>query len=192
MAKAKKQTVRKASAPRTASDIAKIADKGVRDVEAIIAQVTALGLGNLTEDARTHSTGKLRADEDAAMVNVLDAVDAYPDRFAAIAAHDHGADDALVETAPARDALARRAAAAPLAAALARAAVLLGDVVLEAGATAKDVTVPAYAIITANAKVDPALRKAASKALDYYSRSAQKAARTKAKKKAGGAGGTPA
>src|SRR5262245_36106780 len=60
----------------------------------------------LTPEARQSSIGKLRKDEPAAMSSILDAVDAFPGLFASLATRDRGSDDAKVETAVLRRALA--------------------------------------------------------------------------------------
>jgi hypothetical protein len=137
------------------------------------------GLESLTPDDRQHSTGKLRDGEDEAMVAVLDTVDKQPGLFAALAPHDHGKDDKKVETAPARAALARRALLAPLAKELDDLLTRVSDDMIASAETAKDVTVPAYAIIKANADISPELRKAAAPAIGFYTQAAKKKGRSK-------------
>lgn len=125
-------------------------------------------LHTLTEDERLHTNGKLRKDEPGAMRSILDAVDAAPGTFESLAPHDHGSDSKRVETAPARQALAHVEIVAPLADDLAELARDVGDDLLAAASEAKDVTVPAYAILRANADLNPKLRAAGKKALDFY------------------------
>src|SRR5581483_9164572 len=66
------------------------------------------GLVELTTEARVHSNGRLRDGEPAAMRAILDAADTHPSYFESLAASDHGSDDRVFETQPARDDLARR------------------------------------------------------------------------------------
>ena len=159
----------------------KAVKKGIDALAAITADLEKHGLASKTPEERQHSNGKLRDGEDAAMVNVLDTVDAFPGLFQALAPHDHGKDDKVVETGPARVALSRRAAIAPLAAAARALADRLDDELLTGGETAKDVTVPAYAIIKANAEVMPALKKKAAPTITFH---AKRSKRTPAKKAA--------
>jgi hypothetical protein len=137
-------------------------------------------LAALTSDERAHSSGKLRDGEGEILTVVLDTVDAHPEQFASLAPHDHGTDDRVVETGPARAALIRRSLLAPLAADLAALALRVSDDVLASGALARDVTTPAYAIIRANAPINAALRKSAARPLSFYVRTAKKKT-TKAK-----------
>jgi hypothetical protein len=131
-------------------------------------------LAALTSDERAHSSGKLREGESDMLTIVLDTVDAHPQQFASLAPHDHGTDDRVVETGPARAALARRNLLAPLAMDLAALSLRVSDDVLAAGALARDVTTPAYAIIRANAPLNAALRKSAARPLSFYVKQAQK------------------
>lgn len=137
-------------------------------------------LAALTSAERAHSSGKLRDGEGDILTVVLDTVDAHPEQFASLAPHDHGTDDRVVETGPARAALLRRSLLAPLAGDLAALSLRVSDDVLASGALARDVTTPAYAIIRANAPINAALRKSAARPLSF----SVKQARTKAPKKA--------
>ena len=159
---------------KAADPTAKLAATALAQIEALEKTLAALDLASLTADERVHTNGKLREGEAEALVVVLDAVDAHPSRFAALAAHDHGVDDSVVETAPARRALARRAALAPIASALSALASRVNDDVLASAALAKDVAGPAYAIIRANSGLDKALKASASKAIDFYSKAARR------------------
>ena len=162
-------------APKPA-DLAKAIAKAEAALLALEAELEKHGVASLTAAERLHSNGRLRDGETVAMVNILDTVDAFPDRFGAIAAHDHGVDDEKVETGPSRQALARYDAFAPLRAVAARLAAKLDDDALASGGLVRDVTTPAYAIIKANAAIDPALRKKASAAIDFYSKASRKKA----------------
>ena len=91
-----------------------------------------------------------------------------PAIFGALAARDHGSDDAVVETGPAREALARSVALAPLVRALSALLTRVSDGVLSSASLAKDVTVPAYGIIKANESLVPKLRQSAAVALNVH------------------------
>jgi hypothetical protein len=186
MAKAKK------SAPKTngkgkgaTADGLKVLEAAVKKALAAVrasrAELDKHELASMTSDDRQHSAGKLRDGEEAAMIAVLDTVDAHPGQFASLAPHDHGKDDAVVETGPSRTALARRALLAPLATELDAFLTRVGDDMLVSAALAKDVTVPAYGIIRANAPLNAALRTSAAAAIDFHAGPARKRA-AKAKK----------
>lgn len=159
--------------------LAKVAAAALSQIAAVRNALDKVDMASLTADERAHSNGKLRDGEDVAVTAILDTVDAHPAHFQALAAHDHGVDDAVLETGPARDALARRNVFAPLAAELTALAARVSDDVLASGALAKDVSGPAYAIIKANAKLDKKLRASASKALDFYAKVAKRKAPAK-------------
>ena len=161
--------------------LAKATAEVLADLAKMEAKLDAFELAALTADERLHSSGRLRDGEPALLGTVLDTVDAHPGRFQAIAASDHGVDDTVVETAPARTALARRALLAPLAAKLEALWTRVADDVLASGHLVREVTTPAYAIIRANAAVDRELRKAASTALDFYAKQARRRPAPKAK-----------
>ena len=173
MAKAgtKKATQGKDSLLKT---LALAVEKARAALRAAEAALEAYDLAAYTSDERAHSAGKLRDGEDVALTGILDTVDAHPEHFASLAPHDHGTDDRKVETGPARAALARRSLLVPLAAELVALTQRGSDDVLSSGAFARDVTTPAYAIIKANAPINPALRKSASAALNFYAKQAQK------------------
>ncbi len=163
--------------PPTRPTLAEVVQRALSAMEVAEAELDAQELSAYTADERLHSSGKLREGEPDAMLCVLDTVDKHPGQFASLAPADHGKDDKLVETGPAREALARRALLAPLAAKLSSLATRVGDDVLASSALARDVTVPAYAIIKANAPINPALRKSASKALDFFAAKRKKASK---------------
>ncbi|MFT3774379.1 MAG: hypothetical protein QM820_54160 [Minicystis sp.] len=137
-------------------------------------------LESLTPDGRLYSSGKLREGEEVAMTAILDTVDEHPGLFASLAAHDHGKDDKVVETGPARGALARRALLAPLAKELEDLLTRVSDDMIGSGELAKDVTIPAYAIIKANVDMSPSVRKSAAPAIGFYAKTAKKKAPKKA------------
>jgi hypothetical protein len=149
-------------------------EKARAAVRAAVAALEAHELAASTSEERAHSAGKLRDGEDLALEGILDTVDAHPEHFVSLAPHDHGTDALKVETGPARAALARRTLLLPLAAELSALAQRVSDDVMASGALARDVTTPAYAIIRANAPINPALRKSASASLNFYVKQAQK------------------
>ncbi len=160
-------------------------EKARAALRAAEAALEAHDLAAYTSEERAHSAGKLRDGEDKALEGILDTVDAHPEHFVSLAPHDHGADDGKVETGPARTALARRSLLAPLAGELAAFAQRVSDDVLSSGALARDVTTPAYAIIKANAPINPALRKSAAFSLNFYVKQVQsKGSKAPAKKAA--------
>ena len=131
-------------------------------------QLDTLGLASLTKDERLHSTGKLRDGEEPVLEVILKTIDTHSTLFTSIADKDGGQDPTKVETAPSREALARRAALVPLFDALERLAKRVGDDILASGEHVKDVTIPAYAIIRANAPLNDELRRSAADALNFY------------------------
>ena len=142
-------------------------------VAAVQAALEAFELAAYTSEERAHSAGKLRDGEELALEGILDTVDAHPEHFISLAPHDHGTDDRKVETEPARNALARRALLVPLQIELAALTQRVSDDVMSSGAFTRDVTTPAYAIIKANAPLNPALRKSAAGSLNFYVKQAQ-------------------
>ena len=62
----------------TTAALAKAVAKAVTALELAEAELDAFDLAQLTDDERVHSNGRLRDGEHAAMVNVLDTVDAFP------------------------------------------------------------------------------------------------------------------
>jgi hypothetical protein len=122
----------------------------------------------LSSDDRRASGGKFRTGEAEILGQVLDVVDARPALFSALAAHDGGTDPAIVETAAARDALARKVAADEAVAAAELYVKALRDYALTAGEEVRALTTAAYAIIRANAAVDASLRDEAAGPIAYY------------------------
>ncbi len=168
----KKKTTTNGSGGSTpvAAQVQKIAT----GLSAVAAQIAALGLPSLTAEERATASGRLRGGEDAALVAILDTMDAFPAVFQSLAAKDFGDDDTALETAPSRAALARGEAVQALVATAQQIAQSLGDAVLADFTQVKDVTVPAYAIGKASAVNDPKVRKVLAPALDFYGASARR------------------
>jgi hypothetical protein len=147
----------------------------------------AVGLYHLTDEERLHSNGRLRKDEPAAMTSVCDAMDAAPGVFEGLAPRDRGTDPGKVETGPTRAAIEHCQTVAPLVADLNELARDVGDDALASASLAKEVTVPAYAILLANAPINEKVRGAGKKALSFYGsfglRRAQKKKRAATKEK---------
>jgi hypothetical protein len=166
--------------------------KVIQQAQALAAAIEGLGLTALSDEERKHSIGKLRNGEAKAMTSVLDAVDRFPGFFASLADKDGGKDPTQVETAPARDALARSEAISPLVSLLEGMVLAVSDGVLADAEAAKVFTMPAYAIGRAVAPTDAKLRTALAPAISFYGGPARKVAAKKkaakqAKKKATGA-----
>lgn len=141
-----------------------------------------LGKVVLTSTQRQTSNGKLRDGEAPAMVNVLDTIDAFPGMFVSIADKDGGLDDAKVETGPAREDIALWTALSPVSTAIGELQTEVADKMLHAASSAKDVTVPAYAIIRANAPANAKMAKAAKPSTTFYGQPAKRRAANQAKK----------
>lgn len=188
MAASKKPQKPAASLKRPRLIEADPADVGRRVDEAIalLSQVgEALGaLEELREDARKFSNGRLRDTESKAISTVLNAADAYPHLFVALAAKDHGVNDEVFETQPTRDDLARRDHLARLAGALDPIADGVSDTLLALGSRVREVSTPMYAIARVAATVHPKLRAALAPATKVYGAAAAKAQQTRRAKKA--------
>jgi hypothetical protein len=160
----------------TSTSVANQASKALtKSVSAAIASIKAAredlegqGLASKTQEERLYSNGKLREGEAEVMTVVLDTMDRFPGIFASLAARDHGEDDKVLETGPARAALARMALLKPLQAELEALLTRVSDDILECAELVKDVTSPGYAIIKANEAVAPEVRKASAPAITYY------------------------
>ena len=179
---AKKTTKAKAGGKKTKASGGTSFEAAVADLvasaQAMRIAMNALDLAALTEDERKHTVGKLRDGEATAMGGILDTVDAFPQVFAALADKDGGSDPAVAETAPARAALARVQTLQPLAILLDSLLGRVSDDVLASASTAKDVTIPAYAIGKANAASNPKVRETMATALDFYSKLSRRSAKT--------------
>lgn len=139
---------------------------------ALVAELNALlpELIELDLVSRKHSIGKLRDGETDAMRAVLDAADAEPDYFRALAGKDRGGDERVFETAPSRKALAERDELARLQRELRTFAQRLSDTVLHLGAQAREVTNAAYHIARVNSDADPKLKSLLAPAFRFYGR----------------------
>ncbi|MEO7331215.1 MAG: hypothetical protein ABI193_21750, partial [Minicystis sp.] len=155
----------------------------------LIEQIEAeLGpLHEVTDEERKHTTGRFRDGESSAITAVLDAADAFPSFFAALAARDHGKDDAIFESQPTRDDLARRDHLARLFGALDPVTQGVSDTVLGLGERVREVSAPTYAIARLAATMSPKLRAKLAPATKFYGAPAAKAQATrKSRKKATG------
>jgi hypothetical protein len=173
-----KRTSKAAAAPTSAAAAVSAA---LTHLVAARAALESFGLVMLTTTQRKESNGKLRDGEFTAMGNVLDTVDAYPGLFGSLADKDGGVDDALVETAPARADIAAWTALAPLAEQMEAVHTAVADTMLAMAESAKELTVPAYAIIRANASSNPKLAKTAAIATKFYGQFARQRAANQAK-----------
>jgi hypothetical protein len=169
MKSAKKSASVRASSARSSSDVhahvAALQSVG-RECERLRRELP-VGRALTREDRRT-SSGRFRDGEAAALHRLLDLVDARPHLFSSLAAHDGGSDRRVIETAPTRDALARKQAADE---ALASAELLvkaLRDYALVAGEEVRSLTTAAHAIVRASAVVDASLRDDASAITEFY------------------------
>jgi hypothetical protein len=147
--------------------------------------LASLGLAALTPAQRQDTNGKLRVGEAQAMTTVLDAMDAYPQLVSSLAD---------VDTATARADLALWSALTPVLAEIDAIQTEVSDALIESASAAKDVTVPAYAILRANAPANAALAKKLAPALTFYGHPAKQRAANiaKAARKTAKAKGTTA
>lgn len=155
-------------------------EKAVHDALAALATVKRIvdeqDFARLTADERKTINGRMRTEEDSALVAVFDTVDAFPGHFMALADKDGGKDPKKVETEPSRSALTRRMLLAPLSTLIEEIGLRVSDELLVTTADAKDFAQAAYAIAKANAPSDEKLRKAIAPALDFYARQARRGA----------------
>ncbi len=145
----------------------RVAREAVHNAKVALAKID---LAKLTAEERKFSSGRMREGESAVAMGLLDAIDAHAPTFHSLADRDGGEDPAVLETGPSRDALRRRALLEPLAKELDELHTSVSDDMLVSAATAKLLTVPAYAIAKANAPVNAKLRKAVSGAFDFYAK----------------------
>ena len=165
MAKAKKTT--SSSSTKNAGSGAQF-EAGVAKLMTLAVQMEqqgkAMGLVGLTNEERIHSM-RLRTGEPAAITNIFNVVDQNPSLFQSLAARDGGTDEGTVETAPARASLARAQDLGPVVSALQQVLQLMTDDVLASTQTAKELSVPAYAIARNPARVRTGkIKRAANKA----------------------------
>ncbi len=170
MAKAKKKNGNGSNASSFEAQVASV----LTSVNALMTTVQGLGLPALTDEERAHTMGKLRVGEDAAMTCIFDTIDGYPAIFESLANRDGGSDPNVVETQPSRNALARSETLAPLAIAIDKLAQIVGDGIIGEANTAKELSVPAYAIGKALAATNAKLRTTFALALTFYGSKARK------------------
>ena len=162
---------RKPAAPavRSAADLAALSPaERDRCLQAIVQHCTdALALlpavVALTREERRVSTGKVGDDELPELDAILDAMDAQPGLFTALAARDGGVDPDVVETAPTRRAIDALRAMAPALEAVRALEAALSDTRLRLGEQVREVTTAARAIAKANAPVNDGVRAGLAK-----------------------------
>jgi hypothetical protein len=166
----KKIPTAKAKTSTPVGSEATVAREVLDRLQQIVDLLENLDLARLTAEERQVTSGRLRDGEEEVLETLLDTMDACPGPFAVLADKDRGDKPTVLETGPTRQALARRQALAPVAAALASLTRRVEDDVLVQGERAREVTTPAYALLKANAAVDPELRKKAARVFDFYAR----------------------
>jgi len=146
------------------------AREAARQIDSHVKAIRQLlpGVVRLTDNDRTHSTGRIRAGESVALAAVLDAADINPAAYASLSDRDEGLDAEVFETALLRQRLQVRDVLEGAAMQVQALADDLGDMVLHLGETVKPVTLQAYGIAKAMANTDKKLRAALAPALDYY------------------------
>jgi len=117
----------------------------------------------LSREERRLSTGKVGDEELPELEAILDAMDANPGLFTALAARDGGVDPGAVETAPTRRAIDTLRAMAPALEAVRALDVALSDTRLRLGERVREVTTAARAIAKANAPVNDGVRAGLAK-----------------------------
>jgi hypothetical protein len=163
---------------RFAAQVGKI----VKGIDAATVAFDGFALPELTSDQRLTSIGRLRQGEADAILAVLDTMDQFPGIFAALAAKDGGVDPNEVETEPARSALARALALAPLAKAMDALAQKVSDAIMASAQQAKELSIAAYQIGKLSAAADPGVAKAMAAPMNFYGYQGQR--RKMAKKRA--------
>lgn len=149
---------------------AEAVQRAAAEAIAAIAKLEALlpPLVNLSPDERAVSLGRLRDGEAKVIGSILDAVDAHPQHFSALADRDKGTDEGVVETGPTRDALAKALALVPVAERLTTLATALSDTVLTHFASAREFSIGAYSLGRPAAKFDAKLRSTLNEAHTFY------------------------
>jgi hypothetical protein len=164
---------------------AEVAQNAARALKLLRDVTEALpGMAVLDREERIHSNGRIREGEAEVMHAVLDACDAHPKFFEALAPIDHGKDPRKVETKPARDDLERRVHLSEVAAAVEELGTKLSDTLLVLGASVREVTGPAYRLGKTAAQVNAEVRRALGTATTFYGTPAREHAKDvkKAKK----------
>jgi hypothetical protein len=167
---------------KSTNDTSAAIQEALTHLIAASAALAKLGPVAYTSAQRITSNGKLRDGEADVMNGILDTVDAFHAVFSSIADKDGGIDDAKVETGPARAHIALWSALAPVAAKIDEIQTAIADKMLHEASSAKDVTLPAYAIIRANAPANAKLAKAGQRAMSFYGHPAKQRAANAAKK----------
>lgn len=117
----------------------------------------------LSRDERRRSTGKVGEDELPELEAILDAMDANPGLFVALAPRDGGVDPEAVETAPTRRAIETLRAMSPALKAVRALDEALSDTRLRLGEQVREVTTAARAIAKANAPLNDGVRAGLAK-----------------------------
>ena len=133
-------------------------------------QIVALFPGTvvLTAEERNSNAGRLRVNEEDALLTILEVADAFPEYFTSLADRDSGVDPAKFETELQRDRLARANILAPLADAFATQPVGIDDTVLHLRELASKPIREAYAIAKSLASTNKALSSLLAPALDFF------------------------
>lgn len=151
--------------------------KRIQKVASLLAQIEQ-ALPNLiefTDEERRVSNGRLRDQEHKALHAILDAADACPEAFVALAKRDRGKDDLVFETEPARDDLVRREALLPLLKQVEPLIQKINDTVLFLGGRAREITKPAYAIAVVAAEDNRVLKAKLQPAVKFFGGLTQRA-----------------
>ena len=157
--------------------------KRITKVASLLTQIEQ-ALPNLIEfsdEERRVSNGRLRDEEPKAMYGILDAADACPEAFIALAKRDRGKDDLIFETEPAREDLQRREVLLPLLKQLEPLTQKINDTVLFLGGRAREITKPAYAIAMVAAEDNRALRAKLQPAVKFFSGLTQRSVQSRKK-----------
>ena len=142
------------------------------------------GLLELTDDAKTHSSGHYRNNEAESLTGVLDVADKKPAVFEALADKDGGNDPKRFEPEVIRDRLERVIILGPLVKAALELAGPASDTRLHLSNLTRPVLLAMYEIVKPQAKHDVVIASLAKAALDFYAAVGKLAAATrKANKK---------
>lgn len=154
---------------RSAADLAAMSpEERDRRLTAIVQRCTEAltflpAIVALSRDERRSSTGKVGDEELPELTAILDAIDAQPALFTALAPRDGGVDPDAVETEPTRRVIATLHAMAPALKAVRALDEALSDTRLRLGEQVREVTTAARAIAKANAPVNDGVRAGLAK-----------------------------
>ena len=126
------------------------------------------GLLELTDDAKTHSSGHYRNNEAESLTGVLDVADKKPAVFDALADKDGGNDPKRFEPELIRDRLQRVIILGPLVDAALELAGPLSDTRLHLSNLTRPVLLAMYEIVKPQAKHDVVIASLAKAALDFF------------------------